>query len=275
MPKATKAEKAAKKEAAKLAKAARKFEQAAVKGAEAEGITVEEWKTKAAAEEAEAKAQEGETKEVMGSVAAASITGVLTSRPDSRDVQVSDFSIYLYGQPIIEDTNLHLNDNRRYGLIGQNGSGKSTLLAAIAAREDIPIPDFIDIWHLHEEAKPSDETAMSSVTKVVTDEHARLEAAIEQLTEEDPENPIIEIYCDKLDRIDLDQLDAKAGELLFGLGFPPYMMQRMTKDMSGGWRMRVALAQALLVQPQILLLDEPTNHLDLQACIWLEDTLAK
>lgn len=163
---------------------------------------------------------------------------------------------------------------RRYGLIGQNGSGKSTLLLAIAARE-VPIPDHIDIWHLDTEAAPSQLTAMTSVTKVVTDEVTRLEAKIEKLMSEDPESPIVEILCDKLDKIELDTLDARAGELLFGLGFPPAMMHKKTCDMSGGWRMRVALAQALLVKPHILLLDEPTNHLDLQACIWLEDTLAK
>lgn len=75
--------------------------------------------------------------------------------------------------------------------------------------------------------------------------------------------------------MDPHTFESKAAELLYGLGFGPVMMAKATKDMSGGWRMRVSLAEALFVQPTLLLLDEPTNHLDLGACVWLEDYLAK
>merc|ERR1712178_219053 len=73
--------------------------------------------------------------------------------------------------------------------------------------------------------------------------------------------------------MDPHTFDAKAAELLYDLGFKEAMMKKATKDMSGGWRMRVSLAQALFVQPTLLLLDEPTNHLDLGACVWLEEHL--
>merc|ERR1740138_1511760 len=90
-----------------------------------------------------------------------------------------------------------------------------------------------------------------------------------------PEDARLEAIYEKLEKMDPTTFDKRAGELLFGLGFSQTMMARQTKDMSGGWRMRVALAQALFVRPMLLILDEPTNHLDLGACVWLEDYLAK
>eukprot|EP00668_Euglena_longa_P017881 GGOE01022341.1.p1 GENE.GGOE01022341.1~~GGOE01022341.1.p1 ORF type:complete len:615 (+),score=236.01 GGOE01022341.1:48-1892(+) len=204
------------------------------------------------------------------------VTGVLTSRQDSRDVKVSQVSIAIKGKQLFQEADLELAYGHRYGLIGANGSGKSTLLAAIAARE-IPIPAHIDIWHLHEEAAPSDRSALDAVVDTVRDEFIRLEKLIENLLEDDPEGnaELVDACQEKLDRLDPSTFEKRAGELLFGLGFQQQMMAKKTKDMSGGWRMRVALAQALFVEPTLLLLDEPTNHLDLGACVWLEETLAK
>merc|ERR1719298_106729 len=95
------------------------------------------------------------------------------------------------------------------------------------------------------------------------------------MTEVGPEDARLEAIYEKLEKMDPTTFDKRAGELLFGLGFSQTMMHRKTCDMSGGWRMRVALAQALFVRPMLLVLDEPTNHLDLGACVWLEDYLAK
>jgi len=204
------------------------------------------------------------------------VTGVLASRPASVDVRLEQVSMSMFGKELIQDSTILLNHGRRYGLIGANGSGKTTLLACLAARE-LPIPDHIDIWHVHREADPSDDTALKSVVDVAAKEYDRIEALVMKLCEEDPEEnaEILETLSDKLDKMSPEMFEAEAGSLLHGLGFTEAMMHKPTKDMSGGWRMRVALAQALFKKPTLLVLDEPTNHLDLGACVWLEEYLAK
>merc|ERR1719199_2249874 len=96
-----------------------------------------------------------------------------------------------------------------------------------------------------------------------------------KLIEEDAElnAEMLSVIDEKLNKMDPETFEPRACELLHGLGFTKQMMQKYTKDMSGGWRMRVSLAQALFVEPSLLLLDEPTNHLDLGACVWLEEYL--
>jgi len=210
-----------------------------------------------------------------GTLKFAVCTGNLVSRKDSRDVKVGSFSISLFGKILFEDQTLELTYGHRYGLVAQNGAGKSTFLKCIATRQ-IPIPEFIDIWYLDKESDPSDRTALESVIDTVRLEKERLEKLEEDIMSDvGPEDPRLEAIYEKLDKMDPTTFDKRAGELLFGLGFSQKMMHRMTKDMSGGWRMRVALAQALFVRPMLLILDEPTNHLDLGACVWLEDYLAK
>lgn len=203
------------------------------------------------------------------------VTGVLASQPAARDIKIEQFSMSVYGKEFIMDTKMELNFGRKYGLIGANGSGKSTMLAAIAARE-IPIPDHTDMWFLDSEAKPEEVSAIQAVVDVVAKEYARLEELTTKLLEEDPEGnaDMLQTIGDKLDKMDPNTFEARACELLHGLGFTTAMMNKHTKDMSGGWRMRVALAQALFVEPTLLILDEPTNHLDLGACVWLEMYLA-
>jgi ABC transporter len=74
----------------------------------------------------------------------------------------------------------------------------------------------------------------------------------------------------RLDELGSDQTEARAASILHGLGFTAEMQGKKTREFSGGWRMRIALARALFVKPTMMLLDEPTNHLDLEACVWLE-----
>ena len=191
------------------------------------------------------------------------VTGKLSSLEHSRDIHIDSFSITLFGRNLIEDTKLELNYGRRYGLVAQNGAGKSTLLQVLAARR-VHIPEHINIWHLDEEAKPSEKTAMECVMEITLNEKKRLDKMEQEIMEkEGPESKALMNIYELIDGLDIDTLEARAGELLYGLGFSLEMMHKATKDMSGGWRMRVSLAQALLVQPHLLLLDEPTNHLDI------------
>jgi ATP-binding cassette subfamily F protein 2 len=203
-----------------------------------------------------------------------SCTGQCAMSEGAKDIKFISFSMQYLGEVLIEDTTLELNYGNRYGLIGRNGSGKTTFLRALATRE-IALPSHIDCFFLDHEAPISDLTALEMVIKGAKDEVARLEGLEEQiLTTSGPDDPILIEIGDRLDELDPDSFEKRAGELLFGLGFKDEFLLKKTKDMSGGWRMRVSLAQALFIRPTLLLLDEPTNHLDLETCIWLERYLA-
>ncbi|CAM8970173.1 unnamed protein product [Rhodiola kirilowii] len=162
----------------------------------------------------------------------------------------------------------------RYGFLGLNGCGKSTLLTAIGLRE-IPIPEHMDIYHLTKEIEASDLSALEAVI-CCDEERLKLEKEAEILgSQEDGGGEALERVYERLDALDTATAEKRAAEILFGLGFDKMMQAKKTRDFSGGWRMRIALARALFMNPTILLLDEPTNHLDLEACVWLEEMLKK
>lgn len=207
----------------------------------------------------------------------------LISDPRSRDIKMMNFSLSMKSTAIVEDTEIDFRYGGRYGLVGRNGSGKSTLLQCIANRE-IPIPERFDIYLLSHEAAPGEETALEYVINPAKDEIIRIEAIIEKELAIDPDSEALQDLYDRLDELDPSTFETRASMILRGLGFQAAgaslakggaTVDKKTKDMSGGWRMRVALARALFVAPSILLLDEPTNHLDLETCVWLEGYLAE
>jgi ATP-binding cassette subfamily F protein 2 len=201
-----------------------------------------------------------------------SVTSVLLSQPDSRDIHLGSVTLLYCGQMLVENEQIELNYGNRYGLLGVNGCGKSTLMRALASGE-FPIPKWVDIHLLSEEVQPSDMSALEAVIEETKREIERLEDLQMKLLEVNPDSPQLQYIDEKLEALDPNMLETRAGELLHGLGFTLTMQRKKTKDMSGGWRMRVALARALFVSPTVLLLDEPTNHLDLEAVVWLEEYL--
>ena len=209
-------------------------------------------------------------------------TGQLQSEVRARDIKIGAFSLALHGHVLVEDTTIELNQGGRYGLLGRNGAGKSTFLKCLAARE-VPIPPHFDIYLLAHEAPPSEDTALQYVINSALFEVARLDALIENiLVTEGPESELLSDLYERQDELDPSTFETRACTILVGLGFKSTAqdsdggstIHKQTKDMSGGWRMRVALARALFICPAILLLDQPTNHLDLEACVWLETYLS-
>lgn len=202
-------------------------------------------------------------------------TGVLSSTAASKDVKITSMSLVFHGRVLITDSTLELTLGRRYGLLGENGCGKSTMLKAIAARE-YPIPEHVDIYLLNEGAPPSDLGALEWVVREAELEMERLDRLAEKLLEDEgPESGVLMDLYEHMEKMDPSTFATRASLILTGLGFNKTTIHKKTKDMSGGWRMRVALGKALFVKPTLLLLDDPTAHLDLEACVWLEEYLKK
>lgn len=193
-----------------------------------------------------------------------------------RDIKLENFDISFGDRVLLYGADMTLVYGRRYGLCGRNGYGKSTLLRMISTRQLI-IPKHITILHVEQEVAGDDTTVIDSLLQ--TDEvryklilrDRELSAQKGDMTERDLKE-MGEVHA-KLQELDADSEPARASGILFGLGFTQAMQQRPTKEYSGGWRMRIALARALFAEPDLLLLDEPTNMLDFKANIWLRDYL--
>jgi ATP-binding cassette subfamily F protein 2 len=207
----------------------------------------------------------------MGIICTTAIDKVNKASGMKKDVTVRKVTLQYHNLHILEDTTVILNYGRRYGLIGPNGCGKTTLMKTIAMG-GLPLPESIDMFHVAHEMPPSETTALESVF-MVDDERIRLQTEAEELAEEvgnpdlDEEEQMqaterLNMVYERLDDMDAETAMMRAGKLLSGLGFTTGMQRKKIKEFSGGWRMRVSLARALFIQPDLLLLDEPTNHLD-------------
>jgi len=197
----------------------------------------------------------------------------------SMDILIGGIQLYAGKSELISNGVLQLVYGTHYGLIGRNGVGKSTLLRALSSGV-IRLPSFVHIVHVEQEVAGGDESALQAVVRADREREWLLAkeaelAAIDDPAHDDMEGEISlqEVY-ERLDDLDSDNAEARAATLLAGLGLDAEMQAKPTRSFSGGWRMRIALAQALFVMPDLLLLDEPTNHLDVHALTWLQQFLA-
>ncbi|XP_025926721.1 ATP-binding cassette sub-family F member 3 isoform X3 [Apteryx rowi] len=196
----------------------------------------------------------------------------------SYDVRIENFDVSFGERVLLTGADLNLAFGRRYGLVGRNGLGKTTLLKMIAS-QSLRIPSHISILHVEQEVAGDETPALHSVLECDTTresllrEERELTARVNAGRGEGTEGArLSEIYA-KLEEIEADKAPARASVILAGLGFNAKMQQQTTKEFSGGWRMRLALARALFARPDLLLLDEPTNMLDVRAILWLENYL--
>ncbi|RWS23365.1 ATP-binding cassette sub-family F member 3-like protein [Leptotrombidium deliense] len=192
----------------------------------------------------------------------------------SRDIKIENFDVAFGNKPLLQGANVTLTYGLRYGLVGRNGIGKSTLLKMIS-NGSLAIPRHISILHVEQEVVGDDKTALEAVLECDTLRQSLLEEEKRLVEAKDVQcsERLEEVYRD-LAAIEADKAPARAAEILNGLGFSREMQQKATKEFSGGWRMRIALARALFSKPDLLLLDEPTNMLDMKAIIWLETYLS-
>ena len=188
---------------------------------------------------------------------------------------IRDLTIRIAGRPLLEGAELMVDPGRKIGLVGRNGAGKSTLLRAITGQlqpdgGEIRLAARARMTHVAQEAPGGPQNLLDTVLEADT-ERAALLAELDSAA--DPAR-IGEIH-ERLIAIRADSAPSRAATVLAGLGFDAAAQARPVGEYSGGWRMRVALARALFLEPDLLLLDEPTNHLDLEATIWLEGWLAR
>lgn len=189
-------------------------------------------------------------------------------------LSVSNLTYRIQGRVLFEDASVVIPDGAKVGFVGKNGTGKTTLFHLIqghiaADGGSTEVNKKARIGAVAQEAPAGEETVLEVVLAA---DKERTALMTEAETATDPDR-IGEIYT-RLADIDAHTAEARASSILKGLGFEQERQNGPTRELSGGWRMRVALAAVLFSQPDLLLLDEPTNYLDLEGTLWLEKYLA-
>ena len=191
-------------------------------------------------------------------------------------IRLSQVTLQRGTKVLLEKTDLSLNPGDKIGLIGANGSGKSSLFAVLrgelhADAGEVDYPARWRVAHVAQETPALDRPALEYAIDGDTTLR-RLEKALEAAETANDGIRIGELHAELADA-DAYTVRSRAEQLLHGLGFSHDQMNEPVASFSGGWRMRLNLAQALMCPSDLLLLDEPTNHLDLDAILWVEDWL--
>lgn len=198
-----------------------------------------------------------------------------------------------YGNKILyKNGSFQINPGEKIGLVGPNGAGKSTIFKVIMGEEGVDSgavskSDRLVVGYFHQNIEDMRGRSALEEVKAAHPELPRLQAALktmEHQLEDSAINPIdddamtslLEKYGEaqaEFERLGGYDIESRAAEILTGLGIGPDDYHRPTESFSGGWKMRIALAKILALNPDVLLMDEPTNHLDLESIIWLEEWL--
>ena len=193
-------------------------------------------------------------------------------------IKLTDIDLNRGQTSLIESSSLTIHPGQHIGIIGRNGCGKSSLFKLLLGQlhhdsGELFIPKDWRLSHMAQEVSATDRAVLDYV--IDGDKTLRqIEADIATAQQRGDDAALGHLYHD-LEAIDGYQANVRAEQLLDGLGFTPDQMQRPVSSFSGGWRIRLNLAQALMTPADILLLDEPTNHLDMDATLWLEQWLQR
>lgn len=190
-------------------------------------------------------------------------------------LNIQNLSYLQGGIPLLQNVNLQAYTNQRIGLVGKNGCGKSTLFRLIRGEikpdsGEVAMQSGKTIAFVEQEIASSDQPAL----EFVLDGDVELRVLEKTLAKEQHDAAWFDAQ-QRFEAIDGYGASARAAQLLNGLGFANDTLERPVTSFSGGWRMRLNLARALMHRADLLLLDEPTNHLDLEAILWLEQYLAR
>ena len=193
-------------------------------------------------------------------------------------IGLNEVSLHRGQKQLLTKANLLIHAGQRVGVIGANGTGKSSLFQLFLGelhsdQGDVVLPKQIRISHMAQEVAHSDRTALEYVLD--GDTELRITESAIEIAEAKDDNIALARAHEKLDALDAYTAPSRAQQLLYGLGFEANDHERVVNTFSGGWRIRLNLAQALMCPADLMLLDEPTNHLDLDATVWLEQWLIR